>query len=282
MGGEPTFRLDGRSGTLPEWNSDALGPKKLRARADKLIRRLRDPLRPRRVPPPMGRANGIPGESLPRWDPWACTGGRDGKPIWLEPKLVADETRAQQTRPSTTPMSLFTHLARPAWGSGRSTSSPALKMSGITCGKERRLPGQCRSVRQQAVQQGKIATGLAKVFEQGLNKVIGFCLPLRAEVQTADGDRGVGFRRARGSSVAERMYLVPGDSPMGVPAAARLDFRGCRLRIFRTSTPGGDPLGHPRPACPERDALSGQLRVAGGDGSPEPNRVRRAGTVGRE
>ena len=53
---------------------------------------------------------------------------------------------------------------------------------------------------------------LGKIFEQGLDKIIGYALPLRREHYT-DGSQswvsGAWFYRP------ERMYLIPGDSAMG-------------------------------------------------------------------
>ena len=53
---------------------------------------------------------------------------------------------------------------------------------------------------------------LARVFEQGLDKVVGYALPLRREYYTdgtSDWVSGAWFFRP------EHMYLIPGDSPMG-------------------------------------------------------------------
>src|SRR5262249_41043794 len=54
--------------------------------------------------------------------------------------------------------------------------------------------------------------GLAKVFEQGLQKVVGYVLPLRVGSSGKDEtqwESGPWFLRP------ERMYLTPGDSPIG-------------------------------------------------------------------
>jgi uncharacterized protein (DUF2126 family) len=49
---------------------------------------------------------------------------------------------------------------------------------------------------------------LRRVFTQGLDRVVGYALPLTR-------DRGAGWRTGPWFFRGERMYLTPGDSPMG-------------------------------------------------------------------
>ena len=51
------------------------------------------------------------------------------------------------------------------------------------------------------------------MFEQGLGEVVGYVLPLRAASATPTGHRA--GRAAPGSLRGERLFLIPGDSPMG-------------------------------------------------------------------
>src|SRR5512132_72137 len=85
VGGEPTFvSVDDMDGE--EWNSAADGPAKRRLAAD-LINRLRDRFAPGGLLH-SAKANGIPGESLPRWA-YALYWRRDGRPLWRDASLVA-------------------------------------------------------------------------------------------------------------------------------------------------------------------------------------------------
>ncbi len=89
MGGEPTFvsidKMD-----APEWNTEADGEQK-RKLAGELICRLRDAFAPGGLLY-FGQGKWYPGEQLPRWQ-LACFWRKDGKAVWKDPALLADQTR---------------------------------------------------------------------------------------------------------------------------------------------------------------------------------------------
>jgi uncharacterized protein (DUF2126 family)/transglutaminase-like putative cysteine protease len=204
MGGEPTFvSIDDMEGA--EWNVTAHGPAK-RKLAGVLLRRLRDRFAPGGLLH-YGQGKWYPGESLPRWA-LSCYWRKDGECIWRDEALVADETvdyghGAAQAR------SLVTALAE------RLGVDPALALPGYEdvwyhLWKERRLPVNVDPL------QNKLADPderlrLAKIFEQSLDKVVGYALPLeRRRFSPARWVSGCWFFRQ------EHMYLIPGDSPMGL------------------------------------------------------------------
>lgn len=88
MGGEPTFvSLDDRDGA--EWNTAALGPRKRELSAE-LFQRMRAHYAPLGIVH-FGQGKWYPGEQLPRWS-LNCFWRKDGKPVWRNNALIADET----------------------------------------------------------------------------------------------------------------------------------------------------------------------------------------------
>ena len=53
---------------------------------------------------------------------------------------------------------------------------------------------------------------LAQVFEQGLDKIVGHVLPLKSDYD----DGGTSWSTGPWFLRAERCYLIPGDSPIGL------------------------------------------------------------------
>jgi uncharacterized protein (DUF2126 family)/transglutaminase-like putative cysteine protease len=205
MGGEPTFvSIDDMDGA--EWNMDAVGPTKYK-RADTLIRRLRDRFAPGGFLH-HGMGKWYPGESLPRWA-LGLHWRKDGEPIWRDPLLFADETTSGQLTANDA-QTFMLHLAE------RLDVNPTHVLPGYEDAwyymwKERRLPVNVDPF-ESKLENPEDRARLARVFEKGLDKVVGYALPLRRERFTdgsSDWASGAWFFRP------ERMYLVPGDSPMG-------------------------------------------------------------------
>lgn len=200
MGGEPTFvSIDDMDG--PQWNTTALGPDK-RERARELVDRLKAQHAPQGLLH-LGQGKQYPGEPLPRWA-FSVYWRRDGQPIWFDPSLIADDRKPgvfNETHARDFAVSLASRLqVDPAF------VSPGYEDAWYHLWVERRLPANVDPFDSKLSNEQDRAR-LAKIFEQGLTKVVGYALPLARA-----GNRWISspwFMRA------ERMYLLPGDSPMG-------------------------------------------------------------------
>lgn len=205
MGGEPTFvSIDNLE--AEEWNTAALGAHKYEI-ANQLAIRLRDRFAIGGFLH-HGQGKWYPGEPLPRWA-LGIYWRKDGKPIWRDPALVADEKNPSNATERDA-LIFATHLA------GRLGVNPKHVQAGYEdvwwhLWKEQRLPVNVDPFDSKLANPQDRAR-LARIFEQGLDKVVGYCLPLKRRHHrdgTAAWISGPWFFRP------ERMYLVPGDSPMG-------------------------------------------------------------------
>jgi uncharacterized protein (DUF2126 family)/transglutaminase-like putative cysteine protease len=204
MGGEPTF-VSIRDMESAEWNTSALGEGKRRL-ADDLFRRLSDKFA---TGPLMhfGQGKWYPGESPPRWA-LGCYWRADKQPIWNNPELTAaDDTyygygEAEARR--------FVDTLAEELHVGADSAIAGYEDAFYYLWKERRLPVNVDPFESNLADAEERAR-LAKVFEQGLDTIVGFALPLRADSSTGEirWESGPWFMRS------ERMYLIPGDSPMG-------------------------------------------------------------------
>jgi uncharacterized protein (DUF2126 family)/transglutaminase-like putative cysteine protease len=250
MGGEPTFvSIDDRDGA--EWNTDAVGPRKYQL-SDTLLRRLRDRFAPGGLLH-HGQGKWYPGESLPRWA-LGIYWRKDGQPIWRDPKLVADEKKINHATEQDA-RHFLTELAE-RLGVERRFAVPGYEDVWYYLWKERRLPVNVDPF-ESKLDKKEERERLAKVFEQGLDKIVGWTLPLRRE-HFVDGTgqwvSGAWFYRP------ERMYLIPGDSPMGFRLP--LDSLPWAAASDRPWTEEQDPWEE-RGTLPTREAISSQRYVAG-------------------
>jgi uncharacterized protein (DUF2126 family)/transglutaminase-like putative cysteine protease len=204
MGGEPTFvSIDDMDGA--EWNTAALGPMK-RSLADQLVKRLK-----RRFTTGAllhyGQGKWYPGESLPRWA-FGCYWRKDGQPIWTREELFADESRAYGFDEKRAEQFIYTLGER--LGCGTKWILPGFEDAWYYLWKERRLPTNVDPFHSNLKNEEDRAR-LAKIFEEGLEKVVGYVLPLQRRLDTPEPawSSGPWFFRP------ERCYLIPGDSPMG-------------------------------------------------------------------
>ncbi len=206
MGGEPTFVAVGdRDGA--EWNTDALGPTK-RGFATELVHRLRERYGQGGFLH-FGQGKWYPGEQLPRWA-LSIYWRRDGQPCWNDPSLFADERQIH--RYTTADAGRFLTRLTERLGLDTQYIKPGHEDTWYYLWRERRLPVNVDPFDSRLDDELERAR-LRRVFEQGLDAAVGYLLPLRREwEQGTAGPRwitGPWFLRD------ERLYLAPGDSPMG-------------------------------------------------------------------
>ena len=205
MGGEPTFvSIDDMDGD--EWKLTALGPEKYR-KADVMARRLRERFAPCGLLH-HGQGKWYPGEPLPRWA-LGIYWRKDGEPVWREPNLFADENSPQQLSSSDAQIFLTT-LAR------RLDVDPALVIPGYEdelyyVWKERRLPINVTAA-DNKLANAEDRARMARLLEGGLGQPVGYALPLTREY-FVDGRSK--WSSSRWFLRSDKMFLVPGDSPMG-------------------------------------------------------------------
>ena len=205
QGGEPTFvAITDRDAA--EWNTSALGPTK-RGYAVELVKRLADHYGANGFLH-FGQGKWYPGEQLPRWALTAYWRA-DGEPCWHDPALLADE-RVPLGHGGKEAARFINSLSKQL-GIHERHVVPGYEDSFYYLWRERRLPVNvtARDARgDDALENAR----LSKVFTQTLEHVVGYALPIAGRV-------GEGAAAHWTSSAwqfrTERMFLFPGDSPMG-------------------------------------------------------------------
>jgi uncharacterized protein (DUF2126 family) len=204
-GGEPTFvSLDDVDGE--EWNTAAVGPTK-RHLADVLIRRLRDRFAPGGLLQ-YGQGKWYPGESLPRWA-FALYWRADGDPLWRDARLIATEAPGRPA--SIGDAERFARSLADRLGVDGGYVVPAYEDPATYLLKEHALPinlepGDPR------LDDPEERARLARVFDAGLGTPAGFVLPLQRWQSRAHA----GWMSERWPLRRERLFLTPGDSPLGL------------------------------------------------------------------
>ena len=203
MGGEPTFvSIDDMDGA--EWNIEALGAHK-RERAEVLLRRLWRRFGQYGV---LHHSQGkwYPGEPLPRWA-LSAYWRADEHPLWRNPDLLAnpaesgDAVGEQALR--------FIRLLAKNIGLDPQCAQAGFEDGWYYLWKEGAVPVNLD------VLDNKLADPLERarvrrIFEQGLDKVVGYVLPLGWDHQVEKwATNQWRFRR-------DHLFLLPGDSPMGL------------------------------------------------------------------
>ena len=205
MGGEPTFvSIDNMDGL--EWNFTAVGPEKQKL-SDVLIRRLKQRFAPGGLLH-FGQGKWYPGESLPRWA-YSCFWRKDGHPLWKDESLFA-QTSVNYGHTEKDAQRFISLLAR-LLGLPGEHIMPAYEDAWYYLWRERRLPGNVDPLESRLDDQEE-RQRLARIFEQGLDHVVGYALPIErcGEGSSRYWVTGPWFLRR------EHCFLTPGDSPMGL------------------------------------------------------------------
>lgn len=203
MGGEPTFvSIDDMESE--QWNTAALGSSKRRLAGDLLQR-----LKRRYAPGGMlhfGQGKWYPGEPLPRWS-LNCFWRKDGESVWRNPRWLADDKRdygygAQEAR------SFIDEVSRHL----------ALESDRVIAGyedtlyylwKEGEVPENIDPL-DADLDDPLERRSLAEKLQRGLGEPRGYALPLHWD------EAGGRWRSSRWRFRRGHMFLLPGDSPMGL------------------------------------------------------------------
>ena len=264
MGGEPTFvSIDDMDGA--EWNTAALGPNKRRL-AEALFGRLAA----RR---PRAALALRPGQVVPGRVPASLGVGvllaQDGVPIWRCPELIAED-QTGDTAGRREAEALIGSLARRLRVSLEHVIE-AYEDVWYCLWQERRLPVNVDPL-QSDLKDCEERKRLAKNLERGLDEIVGYALPIRprpAAQRRSDAPRwesGPWFFRG------ERMFLIPGDSPMGLRLP--LDSIPWTAAEDQPQVPDRDPFDPrgPLPIVEPSAVLAARRQVAtkSGRSRPEP------------
>ena len=259
MGGEPTFvSIDDPEGA--EWNTAAVGTAKKKL-SEQLLRRLQKRFAPGGFLH-FGQGKWYPGEPLPRWA-MTCFFRKDGQPLWHDPALVAgDDSPAPKPGAA---RALITAIAQNL-GVDENRAIAAYEDAFYYLWRERRLPTNV-DPHEARLENEQDRARLARVFEQGLDAIVGHALPLQATV-AADG--AVAWTTGPWFFRAERMYLLPGDSPMGLrlPLDSLPWVAADQRTLFYDPDPFAShpPLPRATPPAAVRLALPQPARPAKGNG----------------
>ncbi|MBA4783767.1 MAG: transglutaminase family protein [Rhizobiales bacterium] len=205
MGGEPTFvSIDDFE--AEEWNTDAVGPTK-RGLADRLIRRLRDRFAPQGFLH-YGQGKWYPGETLPRWT-FSLYWRRDGKPVWSNAALVAEE--GKQTEATAEDAEKLLRRFAVEIGVSDDFVVPAYEDPAHWIIKEASLPENV-TPENSKLEDLEERHRIARVFARGLTRPSAFVLPVQRWQAQSSGPR---WRSERWKTRRGNLFLVPGDSPVG-------------------------------------------------------------------
>ena len=230
MGGEPTFvSIDDMEGE--EWNVTALSPKK-RELAGELLRRLQGRFAPGALLH-YGQGKWYPGEPLPRWA-FGCYWRTDGQPLWHDQTLLATDDEGKSTAADA--LRFIGLLARELYLDERFVI-PAYEDVMNVVDQEQRWPENLDPLTVD-LENSDQRRRLAWLMEKGLGETAGYVLPLkplprepakrrsvassvartfgRTMSRSVSTDFSAGFRSSPWPLRREHLYLISGDSPLGL------------------------------------------------------------------
>jgi uncharacterized protein (DUF2126 family)/transglutaminase-like putative cysteine protease len=221
MGGEPTFvSIDDMESV--EWNTAALGEHK-RERAGDLLLRLKQRFAPGAALQ-YGQGKWYPGEVLPRWA-LGCFWRADGEPVWHDPKLIAherdhhldgdgkdksDNVKAGEVNYDAEDAQRFMRALCSYLDIDNEIIQTAYEDVYYYLWKEGTLPVNV-DVFDNKLEEETERQRVRRLFEAGIDKVAGYALPLK---WNSIGE-SPGWASSKWAFRRGRMFLLPGDSPMG-------------------------------------------------------------------
>jgi uncharacterized protein (DUF2126 family)/transglutaminase-like putative cysteine protease len=209
QGGEPTFvSIDDMDG--PEWNFTADSPRK-RALAENLFRRLARHFAHGGLLHD-GLGKWYPGEPLPRWA-LGVFWRSDGEPLWRDPELLADTSVAGAA--TIDDAWQFARTLADRLGLDARDFITAYEDVPKLLRDEAALPVNADPLHADLSKPDERAR-LARLLQAGLDTPAGFVLPLRAVAANPDGSGPTHWLTSPWPLRRERLYAIPGDSPLGL------------------------------------------------------------------
>lgn len=244
MGGEPTFvSIDDMDSA--QWNTEALGAHKLKLAKDLLIR-----LRERFAPDGLlhyGQGKWYPGEEVPRWA-LGCFWRTDGEPLWRNSELLA-RVDLDYGHTGSHGEKFIRRLSQLA-GIDETYINPAYEDALYYLWKEQSLPAGIDPYKAD-LKDGLERRRLARVLTHGLENPTGYVLPLSWDYASG------GWYSTKWQTRAERVVLIPGDSPVGL----RLPLNSLPVVSEEEMEPERDPFE-------ARDELQPRYSIEQADFSP--------------
>ncbi|MFA6203506.1 MAG: transglutaminase family protein [Gallionella sp.] len=214
MGGEPTFvSIDDMEG--PEWNFTALSDTKLTL-AGELLTRMQMQYAPGALLH-FGQGKWYPGEPLPRWA-LGCYWRTDGTPLWSDRSLLVSSD-GEGTRETADAKRFMQRLTQELALDERFVIT-AFEDVAQVINDELRWPDNLDPLTAD-LKNNDERRRLARLLEQGLGEPAGYVLPLKAlppnkPVLAKKGLISAGFRSSPWPLRREHLYLIAGDSPLGL------------------------------------------------------------------